>query len=409
MRVWILVGWLSLAGQPTLSLEQAVEEALLHHPSLERLAELRMAAAARVGQAESAALPQLTLEAVVREGPTSGLALGFAGLSNSTLVDNLGADLVVSQTLLDFGRRSHLAAGRRLEEEAARWDEASQRSRLWLEVHRAFLQALLARRLVELSEQQVELGQTLLRLASARYRAGLVSRLDEELARAGVGESQARLAEARRQEKEARAQLGALLGHPVEGDLAEPESNSESRPTTRPDAEALSLRLQAQEEAVQAAAAEGRPVLRLLATAGTLRVAPEQRAVNHHYAVGLALVWPVYTGGRVEAEEDEQRHRLNALRAQRKELEQSTLLEIERARLWVESLEAARAGVELQQQAAEDGCRLARKRYEVGLGTLVEVQQAQLALLVARTRVQQLHYEGFLARAALQHAMGVTP
>src|SRR5919197_6112942 len=68
---------------PRLSLTQAVATALENHPSLKRLVEETEAAKAQEGVAVSGFLPQITLEASARKGPSSAPGFGFSGLANS--------------------------------------------------------------------------------------------------------------------------------------------------------------------------------------------------------------------------------------------------------------------------------------------------------------------------------------
>ncbi|MCE7869910.1 TolC family protein [bacterium CPR1] len=399
-----------LAAAPSLTLEQAVKEVVNSHPSLSRLGALRRVAAARTAQASSQFLPQIGLEAVAREGPAAAVGLGFTGLSNSILVNNLGADVVVSQTLVDFGRRSHEVLSRRWDEQASGQDLDAQRARLILETHRRFYRSLLAGRLRQLADAELVLRQSLLQLAQKRYQTGLSSRLDEEVARSQVAEARAELTRARQEEELARASLGELLGRAELGEqLQEPVTSMEPlAPLTveeRPELKALDRRIQAQQEAIRAAAAAGLPVLRAVLTGGAIRVADGQTG-NHNYAVGMALTWPFFTGGRVEAEVDEQQHRLEALQAQREELVRSLALELRSAELWLESLEEIGATVEDQLQAASSAARLAHRRYEIGLGTLLEAQQARQGLLSAQTQAARVDLERRLARATVLHAAG---
>ena len=55
---------------------------------------------------------------------------------------------------------------------------------------------------------------------------------------------------------------------------------------------------------------------------------------------------------------------------------------------------------------AEEAFRLASLRYARGLGTQLDVSDAQLALLTARTNEARVTYELYLASAALSRALG---
>ena len=152
----------------------------------------------------------------------------------------------------------------------------------------------------------------------------------------------------------------------------------------RPEMQGLTQQLQAAQENVRLAKAGRKPFVRSLATTGLINVGGDFDE-NHWFAAGVAMSWPFYTGGEVEAEVAASTHQMQELQAQQDELTQTIRLQVAQARLTLAELLESQAPVAAKVAAAEDGLRFAARRYQVGLGTLLEVQQAQLAVVSGRS------------------------
>ncbi|HEX6036998.1 TolC family protein, partial [Longimicrobium sp.] len=77
-----------------------------------------------------------------------------------------------------------------------------------------------------------------------------------------------------------------------------------------------------------------------------------------------------------------------------------------RARTELERARATFAAVRQTVAEAEEAFRLASLRYARGLGTQLDVSDAQLALLTARTNEAQATFDVYLASAELARALG---
>ena len=120
----------------------------------------------------------------------------------------------------------------------------------------------------------------------------------------------------------------------------------------------------------------------------------------------LALSWPLFDGNRA-------RNDLRQVRAQ------ASMADLQAQQAWENArADAARAGTELSRARAtfdavtqtvaeaEEAFRLASLRYTRGLGTQLDVSDAQLALLTARTNEARATFELYLASAGVARALG---
>jgi outer membrane protein TolC len=123
-------------------------------------------------------------------------------------------------------------------------------------------------------------------------------------------------------------------------------------------------------------------------------------------ALQLTVNWPVWDGNRA-------RNDLRQVRAQAAISDLQAVQAVENARAAAARartrLDAAQATFDAVRQTvaeAEEAFRLASLRYTRGLGTQLEVSDAQLALLTARTNEARATFDLYLATAELARALG---
>ncbi|MCB9673139.1 MAG: TolC family protein, partial [Alphaproteobacteria bacterium] len=97
---------------------------------------------------------------------------------------------------------------------------------------------------------------------------------------------------------------------------------------------------------------------------------------------------------------------LAAQRAQLDALKLDVRVEVERARLGVLAAKAALEAAADATDAARARLRLAEGRYETGVGNIIELSDAQVALTTAEAQAIQAEYNLATARATLMKALG---
>jgi outer membrane protein len=143
--------------------------------------------------------------------------------------------------------------------------------------------------------------------------------------------------------------------------------------------------------------------------AASLSVTPGGTALDSlawNAATGVSLSWPFFQGGLTRAQVREAEATANQLTAQLEQERSQVRLELEQARLLVR---AAKASLAAQRDAvinAQEQLRLAEGRYQAGVGSGIELGDAQVALTNAEA--QQVQADGQLATARAQplHALG---
>lgn len=151
----------------------------------------------------------------------------------------------------------------------------------------------------------------------------------------------------------------------------------------RPDFLATRARLEAQARRVDIARAAHYPNVSILGSYGIrANSLGDDEDVG---SVGLGLTVPLFEGGRILARESEERSTLAAARERLRKLELQIRQEVETAVLDVRS---SSERVKATQQAIDQGresLRIERQKYELGLGSITDVLDAQSALLQSET------------------------
>lgn len=412
-----------------LDLPTAVQLALRLQPDvLSARGQLRQAEGVVVQQ-RSALLPRVNIQSTLNHSSSPGDSND--GLDSASLVsagnggtvvssggrtsDRLSTSLGLSQLLFDFGRTRNLVLQADLERQAAAAAVLQAENDLALEVKERFYTLILARRLLQVRQDDLAHRQEQLRLARALYDAGQLAPGDVVRAQTAVTNSVVSLNRARQDEELARQDQAQSLGLSPLTPLSIRESAEPDLPDKsveylmdmalrrRPDVLVAQKNVEAGEAALGAAYALNRPALNVFT--GITYQGDIDGVQRPTFTAQLQLDFDLYDGGARAGAVTSAEGALEVVRAQ-----------LQRARLQVErdvsgaltqlitaerNVAAAQAGVD----SAREGVRIAQGRYQVALGTLTDVLDAQSSLVTARDNLANGLSELDLARARLRHAL----
>ena len=123
-------------------------------------------------------------------------------------------------------------------------------------------------------------------------------------------------------------------------------------------------------------------------------------------SVGLQLNIPIFAGFTNRRREQQTRISLSQLQLQRDYQEQALSLEALTARNDIERARQQMAANEATKQQAEKGYNIAKTRFDVGAGTMIELNSAQIALLQADLNYSQSIYDYLGAQADYDKILG---
>jgi len=289
--------------------------------------------------------------------------------------------------------------GVRASDEAARARAAD----VVLQVTRAYLQAVLAQRVEEVQQQALEVVRAHLQQAEVLYKQGIVSQYDVLRAQAELATQQKRLTDVRNGRELALSLLYNLLNLPQGQqtilttplrEVAFPLSYEESvraALTSSHELQALQMKSQAQRALALSAEAEARPQVVFAVNLETLT--RDLSAIEPHASLTIGMRWNLFDAGYAKAVAREQRESAERTDIDGQKLENAIALRVKQALL---DMEAARQGLAAAQRAvdtAQESLRLARRRFETGMGTSVEMLDAILAVSQAQIQREQALYQ----------------
>ncbi len=410
-----------------LSLQQAIDLALAPDGAtrLQLAREFVRQAEARAAQARSALLPDLDASAsgqnqtrnlrafgIQFESPFPGFE--FPRLAGPFTVFDLRA--TATQTVFDIGAVRRLQAARAAAS-AARLEEESARNQVTDQVARVYLAGLRGQAAVEAAEANVELARALLRLAESQKAAGAGTGIEVTRARVQLSNEEQRLLVSRNQRARALLELKRLAGMPQDTpvELSDRLAYVPTDPVTVETAVATAARERAElraqrrrEESARlslgAVKSERLPSIVAFGDYGTIGSGPADAIPTRAY--GLALRLPVFDGGRRAARRAEAISALRVEELRTRDLARQVELDV---RLALDSLESAEGQVKAAGeglQLAENELAQARRRYQAGLTSSLEVTDAQTRLERARANHIDALFNYNLAQIDLTTALG---
>jgi outer membrane protein TolC len=126
------------------------------------------------------------------------------------------------------------------------------------------------------------------------------------------------------------------------------------------------------------------------------------------WQVQLTLNIPIFDGFRTTNRVQETLHNYNNVAAQEEDRRQQIALEVEQSYLRVVETQERIKSTESAAKAAKENLDLAQGRYEVGVGSIIEITDAENLYTDAQTTYIRTIYDYKIADAQLARAMGDT-
>ena len=290
-----------------------------------------------------------------------------------------------------------------------------------LQVRRDFYELLLARELVAVEQESVDLFEENLKNVQAKLDAGEVAKFEVTRARVALANRQPPLIKAKNRVSLAREALKKTLNLPfttelsIDGALAyapakfELDALVKAALSFRHEIKAAELEAKLRRINITVTAADGRPDLRAFANYGgrTDTFGDDATDLIEGWNVGLRVSIPLFKGwgvaGRVEQRRAEHAKSLIALEDQRKAVE----LEVRSAWLTLQDAEQVVLSQQENVTQAEQAVREAAEREQAGEITQFEVRDTQLSLTEACTNLKQAQHAHNIALFVLERATGV--
>jgi outer membrane protein len=359
-----------------------------------------------------------------------GSRVGAGALNAPRLLEHAGAGVTLIQLLTDFGRTSNLVSASKLRDKAQNANAQATTEDIVLATDQAFYAALENQALLKVAQQTVDTRQSVERQIDELAKNNLKSTLDLTFAQVNLSQAKLLQLDAQNNLDSSMAALAAVLGfdHQVTFELSDDDTQPPAPPTDvdglirmafqqRPDLQAFNYEQEAAEKFRRAQRDQLFPTISALGTAGVIPVRPDCFGVcfpnyfvsSWYGAIGVNMSIPIFNGFLFSAEASEAKYRAQAAAENTRDSRDRIARDVRIA--WHAAGTAfQRVGVTAElAKEADLSLKLAQSRYQLGLGSIVELSQAQLQQTDAAIGYVNAQYQYRLTLSTLNFETGVQP
>jgi outer membrane protein len=404
------------ANVQKLTLQEAQDLAIQNHPQIQAATQLARAAAAQVTEVRSAYYPQASGALTGAEAQSgSRIAAGF--LNSPSVFDKFATGAQVSQLVTDFGRTHELSKSSNYHSQAQQASVVTSRADVLLQVNLGYFNVLKTQSVLRVASETVKDRQLVSDQVTQMAKSSLKSGLDVSFANVDLSRARLLLVQAQNELQAAYAQLSYALGYPGARTFQLSDEPMPAGPPpdvdplvvealqNRPEIVSQGLDLKAAQSYATAERDLWFPTLSAVGVAGL--VPYRQDTLSSRYAAaGFNLNVPLFNGRLYNALHTEATARAAAQEQFLRDLEARISEDVHTS--WLNVMSAyQRLSVtqELVQQATQ-AFDLAQARYKLGLSSIIELSQAQLALTESQIDQIGAQYDYQSQTASLNYQLG---
>lgn len=312
---------------------------------------------------------------------------------------------------IDSARYSREGAG-------AAYEEALQQAKY--DAINGYYTLIMNRNLVEVANQAVRDYQGHVDNVNAQYNVGLVANSDVLAANTNLAESQTTLVERQNTANLSEANLNNVIGYPVQTVIITAEQNLQYRPynVTLEQAKAYAMlhrsaliqsamQVEAAEESVKSAKYGYLPTVSVSAGRGYADTDGYIGSDNKSWSIGAGASWSIWDGGATQNAIKQAEANLEKAKEANLAAVDSVNLAVQQAYLNLRSAEQTIASTQTAVTQGQENFRIAILRYRAGVGTNLDVLDAETTLTTARNNYVQALYKYNVSIAALEQATGI--
>jgi len=393
------------AAPQSLSLRDAVGIALENNYAIHLAVESQTQARLAVSQAEAGKLP------------TVSWGSGYnwrSGIDD----ESLNSSLRLSWQLYDGGQTAARIDQAEIGAAVAALEVAAAKQQVALDATTAYFAVLEADKMLAVNQETVDNLQAHLDVARARYEAGLVAKADVLRAEVEAANARQNLIVAKNQRQlaltnflnilnldaDTAVELVDELGYEFES-LTLEEALAEAR-QNRPEVAQAKLNVVKADKGIDIASSGKRPSIGLSASTGwNDSLFPD----GEDWSVGLSASWNVFDGGVTKAQIEQAKSARVQAELKLNQTLDTIEQEVRQSYLSMKEAEERLQTTQTTVDKALEDVYIAQEKYKVGMGTNLDVIDAQLALTQAKTNHVKALYDYNVSRAKLAKAIGRQP
>ena len=346
--------------------------------------------------------------------PNPGSRISAGALNNPIIYERFAGGVTLAQLITDFGRTNNLVATATLHAKAADMNAVATTAQIKLAVDQAFYNALQANAELKVAEQTVSSRQLVSDQITALFNNKLKSQLDVSFANANLSQAQLLLLSAQGNYQAALSALSEILGYSAQQqfDLVDTQTQLTPPPaavaqlvdqafSNRPEIAAQDYEYQAAQRYQKAERDLLLPDIRALGTVGGVPTGAPQLD-TWYGAIGVNVNIPIFNGFLYPARSREAALRAQANQEQLRDLKDRIANDVRTS--WLNAITAYNR-ISVTQQFVDQtnlAADLSQTRYTLGLGSIVELSQAQLQQTEAQIQFAAAKYQYKTAESVLR-------
>ncbi len=406
---------------PALSLKDAEAIALKNHPQVLSAQYAALASHEMVREQMSAYYPTV-FGSVTASAADQNTRIGAGYLTDSRLFSRFGQGITLNQLIMDSGRTPNLVASSKLQARAAEQNLQATRYGVLLAVNQAYFEVQRALSLEKVAQQTVSERQVVADQVSALVKNSLKSNLDLTFAQVNLAQARLLLIATQNNVNKAFAQLTVALGadtaqaYTLQEEPVPPPPPSSADPlvaeamNNRPELRAFGFNRDAAYKFEKAERDLALPSMTAMGVAGFIpdinQITLPHRIPDHYEAAGININIPIFNGHLFAARRAAAMMQARGADQDMRNQQERITRDVKDA--WADATTAYEQ-IDVADQLvnqAKLSLALAQGRYNLGLSSIVELNQAQLSETEAEIQDVNAKYDYQDQNAALQYQIG---
>ncbi|MBO5245013.1 MAG: TolC family protein [Selenomonadales bacterium] len=404
----ILSAGTTMAAPVELTLQESVNLALENNPRM-----------------KLAMLDEMKAEAGLDEAQANrGFTLGYVHNAGRSKMEGFSAEnsfsngLTLSVPIYTGGRLENAVDAAEIALESSKLGVDDTRQQLRMDTTNSYYSILQSQNQVTIYEQTVESLEEHLKNVKAQYHVGTVAKSDVLRSEVELADAQQSLIKAENARELSVSNFNNVVGLPLDTDVRVTEELGYEKYDlvladciayaleNRADGKQAQLAIDAAEEYKSIAKSGYRPTVSATASNGWSD-SDFPGTEDESWQIGAKLSWNVFDSGLTRAQVRQAEADIEAAKEQARQKQDAIQLEVRTAYLDVKEAEKRIHTSSVSVEKAEEDLKIARVRYNAGVGTNLDVMDAQVALTTAKTNYVQSLYDYNTSKAELDRAMGI--
>ncbi len=397
------------AAPPELSLDDSIALALKNNATVKMAMEDQEKAQWGIKEAEAGKGPSLSL---------STSASRSQNTPDAVPGNSVGTSLRMNWSLYTGGRTEGLIDQAQLNADIAKWGVDKAKSQTKLDATTAYYGVLQAQKLVEVNKETVDSLTQHLNNVNAQYAAGVVAKADVLRSEVELANARQNLIKAQNSYDLAVANFNNVTGLSLDSqstlkdelsyvpyDISLEDSIALAQ-KNRPEIAQSQASVAIAKEGVKIAQSGNLPTFSISAAEGWN--GENFSSQRNNWSVGATVSWNIFDSGLTKAKIEEAKTAVDKASETDRQTKNSIELEVRQAYLSMKEAEQRINTSQVALDKAKEDLSIAQTKYSAGVGTNLDVIDAQLALTQAQTNYTQALYDYNVNKAKLEKATGAS-